>query len=525
MFTAAENHWQFALLVTLSEVEKKISETHTFLASSHRFDPNRPTHLIRLAELRTWRNSLSPNKDDLDKSIIHIAEVILLQFQSSYDVVNLLFQLANGFYSRSINYKQPEDVKYSVEYFRFLRVNFHPLQLEASDIPRGQLTLCLVQAMAHHLELEPWDNAMIQDLEEMATLTHELLSSDSSTRDLVDPIKIFCSAVNHKFTLEDIKLPSEQVIQVLRKAETIIPDLGVSYALALCITQRFLKAHVINDYEDAIDIADKIVAAHSPGDSLTLWQRKAIQLIKALVLSRSNSYSNPEYLEDAIHRFRYLLSLSSLLDQERTDLDGALNIYLKQRFDYFGGDSRQTYSLSQTYFLRDRTQPDGPLSDILKKVDHLEKIHIAMENGEITDIEEAVKRSRTILPLHSNHRLSYHPANYLAGIFLCAFRRTMRLDYLNEAIIAYRDIRKLSASKEILFNAGYWLIDSLLRRCIFLHTLQDFEEAMQLFPEVANDRSGEVFRRLAISCICACQARKHAHPSISTVYETAMSLI
>ena len=41
---------------------------------------------------------------------------------------------------------------------------------------------------------------------------------------------------------------------------------------------------------------------------------------------------------------------------------------------------------------------------------------------------------------------------------------------------------------------------SLWVRRNLLHTSQDFEEAMQLFPEVANDRSGEAFRRFRISC-------------------------
>ena len=138
----------------------------------------------------------------------------------------------------------------------------------------------------------------------MATLIHDLLrSSDSSTRDLVSPIDIFCRAVNHKIALEYVNLrPPEQIILVLRKAETIMPDLA-SYPLALCLSKRFLMAHVINDYEDAIAIADKIVGAHTPGDSPTPEQRQATQLIEVLVVSRLNSYSSPEYVEDVIHRF------------------------------------------------------------------------------------------------------------------------------------------------------------------------------------------------------------------------------
>ena len=133
--TAAENHWQFVLLATgtLSQVEKRISETHTLLASSHRFDPRRPAHLQRLGVLRTIRDSLSPNKDDLDKSITHFTEAILFPFQSSHDVVHLLFHLANVLHSRSVDYKQLEDAKSSAKYFHLTSTPFN-LKLPTSIV-------------------------------------------------------------------------------------------------------------------------------------------------------------------------------------------------------------------------------------------------------------------------------------------------------------------------------------------------------------------------------------------------------
>jgi len=248
----------------------------------------------------------------------------------------MFFQLASGLGLRFLLYKQPEDVKSSVKYFRLLRTHFH--SLEVSDIPHGHLTSRLVRALAENLISGSWDMIMIQDIEEMAALSHELLSSDVSTtrRDLIDAIKAFSVAVTYTFRLEDPELPPEQVIQVLQKAEMIIPDSHVSYTLAHCLTICFLKAHVINDYEEAIAIADKIVATHSSGDSLTPVQRSAIELIQVLVVSRSNSYSSPEYLEDAIHRFRTLLRLPSLPDQFRTNIAAALKDYARRRFSYFG---------------------------------------------------------------------------------------------------------------------------------------------------------------------------------------------
>ena len=40
------------------------------------------------------------------------------------------------------------------------------------------------------------------------------------------------------------------------------------------------------------------------------------------------------------------------------------------------------------------------------------------------------------------------------------------------------------------FDAGYGLINLLFSRWNSLHAFQDLEEAMPLFREVANDRSG-----------------------------------
>ena len=48
---------------------------------------------------------------------------------------------------------------------------------------------------------------------------------------------------------------------------------------------------------------------------------------------------------------------------------------------------------------------------------------------------------------------------------------------------------------------------------------------MQLFSELAKDISGEVFIRFEFSCHWASHARANLHPSVSTAYETAMSIL
>ena len=75
------------------------------------------------------------------------------------------------------------------------------------------------------------------------------------------------------------------------------------------------------------------------------------------------------------------------------------------------------------------------------------------------------------------------------------------------------------------FNNGFMLLRSLLKRLDLFSLWQDFEELMRLFPELANDGPGEVFRRVNISFFWACLARTNMHPSVSIAYETAMSLL
>jgi hypothetical protein len=166
---------------------------------------------------------------------------------------------------------------------------------------------------------------------------------------------------------------------------------------------------------------------------------------------------------------------------------------------------------------------DDPTSQMVEKKHRLENILARILNDEITDVEAAVDLSRTLLPSHqSSDQFSYLPASTFAHILVHAHRRTNRLDYLNEAITAYRGLRKVASHSG--FQTGHLLLMSMIARCN-LHGAQDFEEVMQLFPQVTNDRSGEVFTRFEISYSWACSARVYAHPSISTAYETATSLM
>ncbi|KAH8990050.1 CHAT domain-containing protein [Lactarius hatsudake] len=518
---------------TIPQIEKEILEHNCLLALSPRPDPHRPTHLLHLAVLRTMRNELSPQKADLDVSTTHLTEVVLLPFQTSRDVVYMFFQLASILLSRSALYEQPEDIVSSVKYFRFLRTNFQPL--ETFNIPHYQLTSRLVRALA--MKLMKGSDDTTRDMEEMTALTHEILYSGSvsslSAIDLIDAIVPFSDAVAETHRLDDANQPPELVIQILRQAMLLIPDLRVSYTLAHCLAVRFLMAHEISDYEEATTIADKIVAAHTPGARLTPTQRHAIELINVLVVSRLNLYSRPEYLEDAIHRLHTLICLPSLPDQDRARLAVSLDNFERQRFNYFGitGKSGETPPNTSgeyiSYFLLQRPAPrECGASQFLEKTELLKEILGTIPDVEITEVEAAVQLGRTLLPLqHSSDRLWYLPAIMFSQILLQAHQRTNRLDYLDEAIITHRDLRNVSAQKPVHYQMGEGLLRSLIARCNLLHLEQDTEEVMQLFHEVVNDGSAEAFRRFQISYGWAHNARLRTHPSISIAYETAMSLL
>jgi tetratricopeptide (TPR) repeat protein len=524
---AAEN--QFALSVTLPQIEKDILKYHRLLALSPRSDPHRPTLLMRLAVRRNSRYPFSLQKDDFDKSIAHLTEAVLLPFQPSEDVVLFLFQLASVLLSRFNAHKQPEYVKSSLKYFRFLRINFHPL--ESFGIPHGDFTSRLVRALAQNLVLGSGD--MMQEMQEMVALIPEFLASDVSTDEAMPAIEAFADAVTKTelFCRRDTQQVADRVIQMVRDATVLKPDLHVSFALASCLAVRFKTTQVINDYEEAIAIGDKIVAAPSPGETLTPMQTDTIKLIFILLVSRLNLYPRPEYLEDAIHRIRTFLCLPSLPDQFRKQFTVVLDSYAGRRSSYFGvaGDSGETpptpSEISNPVFAL-LVPEDDPAFEMEDKMHRLEEILAKIRNDETTDVEAAVELGRTFLPLQQScHQWSFLPTVAFAHILFEAYQRTNRLDYLNEAITLYRDLRKGSVPKSIRFHAGYKLLKSVIARSNLFHLRPDIEEAVQLLPELANDGTAEVFTRFNISCGWAYYARISGQPSASVAYETAMSLM
>ena len=486
---------------------------------------------------------LSRQKGDLDKAITHSTEAILLP--PAQRIVFVFFHLAALLLSRFSLYRQPDDIKSSVKYFRFLRINFH--SLEAFDIPHtsGDLLSSLFNAIAHKLVVTPGD--MVRDLEEVVALIPLLITTDVLTNHEKQAIVALGDAASETemFSRKDTQQVADRAIQALRAATVLNPDLVISFTLARCLNARFRTIPVMNDYEEAISIADKIVAIHSPENSLTKLQRGAMLLISALLVSRLELSSKPEYLEDAIHRIRTFVPL--LPDEDRTGLALVLDSFTQRRFQYFGvaGNSGAFLPPNPNFDIRLRlnvglqpvpgvSQESETRSQIQDKMRYLRDVTTAIKNGEITDVEAAVERSRKTLPLQqssdkwpSSLEAWAELATMFATILFHAHISTNRLDYLNEAIATYRDIRKMSPPTKSRFHVGCMLLWSLMGRIALFpgRHWQDLEEFVQLCPEIANDGSGEVFTRFNIPCVWATVARLRIHPSASMAYEMAMSLL
>ena len=510
-------------LKTIPEFDKILFDYHRLLRSLPRSNFTRPGLLLEVASLRTQRWELSDQKSDLDKAVTHLTEAVLLL--PTQRIVFALFHLSTILRSRFLITIQSDDLKFSIKCFRFLRIKFH--SLEAFDIPQtsGDLPSQLFCALA--LDLASTPGEMARDLEEIVVLIPEFITADILTYDQILAFEAFCAAVLNltpdMFSREDTQPVADRAIQVLRVATAFNPDPRIAIALATCLGSRFETTHTMSDCEEAIATFDRIASTGSSGNSLVMTQRYAMEAVSRLLLSRVNLFPRPEYLEDGIHRLRTLVPYA-LDDEHRTELTKVLNAFSYMRFQFFGvsGNSGGRPYKPNMSLRVVRIGAEGP--QLEQKLYNLRDVTDGIIDGKITDVEAAVERSRKLIPLQRSNCFQWSAiAKMFATILFFAYRRTRRSDYLNEAITTYRDLRKMSATPKVsLFDAGWMLHNALIERA---HHPQDFEELMQLCPELANDVSGEVFTRFQISCYWAANARANLLPSAPLAYETAMSLL
>ncbi|KAH9052214.1 hypothetical protein EDB87DRAFT_1581906 [Lactarius vividus] len=432
---------------SIREIDSSITRLQHLLATSSRSDPPRIHSIATLAFERGRRYKLSNQSEDLDKSIIHLTESILLQPSSwlklelSPTIPVTFFALALALVRRSEASSQPEDAIYAAKYLRHLRDQPYTVP----RFLRQAVAACLVDALACQVEFGA--NNLMQCIEEMAVLCHELLTSNPSDDNTTRSISRFAAVVSSEITLWAPDQPLNQVIECLRLARQQRPDLRIARkALSFSLGYRYCMTLVNDDYEEDVSGIDELVTSGSAGDSQNADVAPIQIIATALATLRSMAYQSPEYSEEAIYRAPFSLKRHS----------------------------------------------DNPM---LEKLELLRELLSGIGNIDITEIEEAIERGRTILPSAPTDLFTSALFVEFGEILFEAFQRTNKIEYLNEPISAHRQVYGLPSFPS--------------------YFTQDHDEMMKLLSHCASNAHVILPARFQYSCLWAYSARCSLHPSVS----------
>ena len=477
-----------------------------------RHHPLRPICACLLAFQLLKRYELLNQRDDIDKAILYLTDS-LLSLPLSWlaqgpTVVDALLLLALSLGMRSEVSKEPEDVISAAKYLRFLRDSaYTPIAVQ-----RQYVTACLVEMLAFQMELKASD--AVQTLEEMTTLTQELLTSDPSSDHTTHASACFARAVGHTLPELSPNRLLNEIIECLRLARMHKPELReVHFCLANCLYIRY--RYTLNDgLDEAVSILDEIIASSSPGDKFLAECQKSVA---HMVLLRSAIDSHPEHSEEAIYRARAFLSSSSAADTLYPTWTHILEHAAKNRFENFGPIDGFEASSSSNPLPADVAQKTRPLDKLLNEI----------RNFSITGIEEAIKLGRSILA--SSDPSDLESSREFGEILFEAFDRTQNINYLNESILTFRQslARRPPKIPRMRMILGLFISLSTRFKISRGKRMQDLQEMVELHPQFLSEGSQwlSLPHRFNLACCWALLARATQHPSTSTAYETALSLM
>ena len=469
---------------------------------------------------------LSKQREDLDKAILRFTESILLlprsRLQHSPIILHVLFSLASALLLRSAVSKQPEDAICATICLSHLRDQPH----EIPSIPRYKVTALLVGALALQVELEAGNS--MQNIREMAVLSRKLLE----TSDLAAThfILLIHAVVKSKIRSGVPDQPLDELIEFSRVARKRRPDLLEGrMTLAASLVWRYHMTCANDDYEEASSILDEIIADSSPGNSQdesgTLARAQATGLVTVLAMMRSSAYQTPEFLEEAIYRTRTFVSSPSVKEHLTgmvLDPEATSNV----RFTYFG--SIEGVEASSSKWLSLETPEDLAWKlEYNQTFEKMKNLRFRIRNNDDTmEVDEAIAKGRSILAsLASPHEPIL---DLFGGLLREAFHRTKKTEYLNESINISRQLiespfPRAEHSLTILPKLFWSLMDR------FTHfpgyRTQDLDEALELLSQYVSSAHVSVLDRFWFACTWARFARLNRHSSVSTAYETALSLM
>ncbi len=388
----------------------------------------------------------------------------------------------------------------------------------------------LVDALALQVELEAGN--VMQNVEEMAVLCRELLTLDMSVVDITRTsraISPFVGAVLSKIRPGVPDQPLDQVIECLRAARKHTPDLREArFALGNSLSCRYCLTFVNNDYEEAASVLDEIIASSSPADSQDEFVAAAQRSVTRLALIRSTVHKTPEYSEEAIYRALAFLSSSSEEHPFNPFVKYSLEGTARQRFHYFGSIEGFEAPSSNS----PSSQPVPVVSRHDSEFDRKKKLLRGLLSGirknDITKIDDVFEKGRTILASSDPRGLLESDLFESFGMGLLeAFMRTKKIEYLNESISTRRQVLEHPPARFLHSTTLGLLSLSLLARSTFFpgHRTQDLDEGLELLSQYINNGQASLPSRFWFACVWAYFARLTRHPSVSTAYESAVSLM
>jgi hypothetical protein len=353
----------------------------------------------------------------------------------------------------------------------------------------------------------------VQTLEEMAFLTHELLTSDPSSDSSTCASACFTGAVAHKLPDSFPDQPLNQIIKCLRLAKMHKPEMReVPFLLVKCLLIRY-DSTMNDELDEAASILDEMISSSSPGDEFVA---KCQAMVPELAMLRSLVDNNMEYSEEAIYRARAFLASSSDEEPLYPTWSKVLDHAAKNRFEIFGpiGGFEAPSVLAND-------------SEITRETHPFDRLLNGIRNNDINDIDEGIELGRTILASPDPSDLDAQLA--FGDILFEAFERTNKKGYLNKSITTHRQILARPLPKLLRFSVIARLFDSLLTRSEVSpgHHTQDLRDVVQLHSQFLNDGSGWLspLNQFQLACNWAFFAQAIRHPSVFTAYETAFSLM
>jgi CHAT domain-containing protein len=518
---------------SIHEIDSFITQRQQLLSMSFRSDPLRPLLVFGVALGRLHRFILSLQKEDLDKAVVHFARSILLPplswLQRGPIILDAFFILSNALLLRSKVCKQPEDAICAAKCLLLLRNQAHEIPI----ISRHKVTALLVDALAFVVEFEA-ENVM-QNIREMAVLSRELLTLDASDVYTSHFMLLIYRVVMSKIHPGDPDQPLDELIDYLRTAREHKLDLALEghiradrVALAWCLVCRYQSTYANDDYKEATSILDEITTYNSQDESVAKIQASAMGMASGLATLRSSAHQTPENVEEALYRAHTCFSSSSYKKHfPLVDFDPEL--FAKQRTSYFGSIEGLGAQVPSFKSLISQLGPEQlEYSQILNKMESL-LFEIRYETYDTTKIDEAIEKGRSILASNSltdSSELLQVLDSFSFNLHV-AFRRTNKIQYLNESISKQRQlIEPSSPQRKPLINFPRLSISLFIRSQSFPgYRTQDLDEALDLLSQYVSWSYVNLPYRFRFACTWACFARYTRHPSVSSAYETALSLM